>query len=118
MHIRWNYHCFLCSNPIDFHVTPETPYEWLAYYHYRFVYNPIPLFMNRMYLKYIGKKMRRVCTHCFITYRPIPFKVIRDREIGKARVRQMPTTSLAPEEIQQWLDEMPKFFYPEETSSE
>jgi len=112
MHIRWNHQCFICSNPIDFQMRPETAYEWLAYYHYRFIFNPIPLFMNRMYLKYIGKKMRRVCTYCFFTYRPIPFRVLRDREIGRARMRCTPSLSLTRGEIQKWFEAMPSFFYP------
>lgn len=113
MYIRWTHQCFLCANPIGLHIEPESSYEWHAYYHYRFIYNPIPLFMNRMYLKYIGKRMRRVCTHCFITYTPVPFRVLRDREIGRARVRTCePSSSVTKAELQTWLKDMPKFFYP------
>jgi hypothetical protein len=114
MYIHWNHRCFLCSNPINITIEPENSYEWVAYYHYRFIYNPIPLFMNRMYLKYISKRMRRVCTHCFCSYRPVPFRVIRDREIGRARVRpRAQSLSLTRDEIRGWLEEMPPFFYPE-----
>ncbi|QIG59563.1 hypothetical protein [Dishui Lake phycodnavirus 2] len=115
MYIRWTHRCFLCSNPINFYIEPETPYECAAYYHYRFIYNPIPLFMNRMYYKFISKKLRRVCTYCFATYKPIPFRVLRDREIGRARVRQpSETLSVTEKEINAWLKDMPKFFYPVE----
>jgi len=113
MIFSWHHQCFLCSNPIDLRPEPENCYEILAYYHYRFIYNPIPLFMNRMYLKYIGKRMRRVCTYCFFTYKPVPLKVLRDREIGRATIRasRIKPLSVTLEELQTWLKGMPKFFY-------
>lgn len=119
MIFSWRHRCFLCSNPIDLNPDPENYYELLAYYHYRFIYNPIPLFMNRLYLKYIGKKMRRVCTDCFMTYKPVPFKVLRDREIGRATIRtsRRKSLSLTVDELRLWLDDMPAFFYPETVTS-
>lgn len=116
MLIKWNHQCFLCSNPIDICVFPDDLYEIYAYYHYRFIYNPAPLFMNHMYLKHIGKRMRRVCTDCFTTYKPVPFRVLRDREIGVAKLRttRRVSLSLTKDELMKWCGEMPKFFYPEE----
>jgi hypothetical protein len=112
MIFRWNYKCFLCDHPIDLDPIPETHYEWLAYYHYRFVYNPVPLFMNRMYYKTISGKMRRVCASCFKTYRPVPFRVLRDREIGLCRVRPTrQSMSLTKEALMEWLGGMEEFFY-------
>lgn len=114
MYIRWSHQCFLCSNPIGFHIEPESEYEWLAYSHYRYIINPIPLFMNRMYLKYIGKRMRRLCAHCFLEYKPIPFRTLRDREIGRTRVVQKRSRSVTLEVLQKWLKDMPRFFYPDD----
>lgn len=112
MHVHWKHTCFLCAHPIDIHICPETMYETYAYYHYRFIYNPIPLFMNRMYLKYIGKRMRRVCVDCFVHYRPVPFKVLRDRENGRRLNCARKSESIALDELRSWLEEMPSFFYP------
>lgn len=113
MIFRWNYKCFLCEHPIDLDPIPETHYEWLAYYHYRFVYNPVPLFMNRMYYKTISDKMRRVCSSCFMSYKPVPFRVLRDREIGLCRLRttRKRPLSLSIDELMEWLGGMEEFFY-------
>jgi len=111
MIIRWDYQCFLCTNPLNVHSVPENLYEWAAYAHYRFIYNPIPLFMNRMYLKYIGKRMRRVCTDCFIHHR-LKFnpRVLCDRETGRLKMRPRVSHSLTKEFIGEWVRGMETFF--------
>jgi hypothetical protein len=117
MHIHWKHKCFVCENPIDIHVNPETTYEYVAYYHYRFIYNPMPLYMNMMYYKFIDKKLRRVCLDCFARHKKPNFRTIRDREIGRCRMRPRQFLSLTRDEIAQWVHEMELFMYPPESDA-
>jgi hypothetical protein len=117
MHIHWKHKCFVCENPIDIHVNPETTYEYVAYYHYRFIYNPMPLYMNMMYYKFIDKKLRRVCLDCFARHKKPNFRALRDREIGQCCIRPRQFLSLTRCEIAQWVDEMESFMYPPESDA-
>lgn len=111
MFIEWKHTCFLCNHPIQFHIHAEDAYEYVAYHHYRHIYNPIPLFMNLMYYKFINKRVRRVCTSCFIRYKKPSVRELRDREIGK-RIQCIESTSLTRDEVVKWIEEMHAFMYP------
>lgn len=117
MIVEWKRQCFVCEHPIDLHVCPETGYEYVAYYHYRFIFNPVPLYMNTMYYKFIDKKLRRVCMDCFMHHEKPNFRAIRDREIGLRRMRPRTFLSLTREELTTWIRGMEPFMYPPESDA-
>lgn len=117
MIVDWKYTCFVCDHPIKLRVCPETTYEYVAYYHYRFVYNPMPIYMNMMYYKFIDKKLRRVCLDCFMRYEKPNFRALRDREIGRCRMRPKIFLSLTRDEIIKWIQGMERFMYPPESDA-
>jgi hypothetical protein len=45
------------------------------------------------------------------------FRVIRDREIGRCRMRPREFLSLTRDEITQWIREMKTFMYPSESDA-
>lgn len=116
MIIEWKHTCFLCDHPIQLHVLAEDAYEYVAYHHYRHIYNPIPLFMNLMYYKFINKRVRRVCTSCFIRYKKPSIRALRDRELGK-RIRPIESMSLTRDELTKWIHEMKAFMYAPESDA-
>jgi len=117
MIIEWKYCCFLCDNPVGVCVLVENEYEYMAYSHYRYIYNPIPLFMNLMYYKFINKRLRRVCVDCFMRYKPLGIGAIRDREIGKRRIVPRVSQSISSESLTKWIEEMKAFMYPSESDA-
>ena len=108
MIIEWHRHCFICENPIDIRVCAETAYEYVAYHQY----THMPLYMNKMYYKFIDKKLRRVCLDCFARHKKPNFRALRDREIGRCRMRPRTFLSLTRDELVDWIHGMEVFMYP------
>jgi hypothetical protein len=117
MIIDWRYYCFVCDHPIDLRVCPETMRECMAYYHYRYLYNPAPVYLNLMYYKFIDKRVRRVCFDCFERHKKPNFKALRDREIGRCRMRPRTFRSLTRDELVTWIRGMQAFMYPPESDA-
>jgi hypothetical protein len=117
MFIDWKYTCFVCDHPIQPRICTDTAYEFLAYYDYRHIYNPIPLYMNLMYYKFMDKRVRRVCFYCFQNYKKPSVHALRERETGRVRIRPYISQSIPREALVKWIEEMREFMYPSQTDA-
>lgn len=118
MQIAWRGHCFSCACPLDVEFEPADELEdtWLdqfeAMYPPTRLRHDIDFDGNVSIWKRFGERSwNRVCQSCFDDTRLVTnARAMRDREIGKTRLRRPRSVSMSQGELEQYAYMMRLYF--------
>jgi hypothetical protein len=111
--VYWYHTCSFCKHPLDVviyltHDVSQNKLFWKRYFNYRLL-KPCDFSMNKMYIKILNLKARRVCKWC---YENKPYKIgFRDIMYRETTGRSLAPTSksMSTSEIYDWFESFNRY---------
>lgn len=102
MSFKWRHKCFQCDRPVDVYFSMDGDYRLIAPFFLFHSRVPLHYQHNKMYYKFYGLKVKRVCYGCFSNKLNFNPQVDLQRRIGM-RVQFLPKNyAKTSEEIENW----------------